>query len=352
MHRYSLFVLGIALALAAMIMACGSDAKCPVGGCGSGEDNWQKEAMEFINSDVPAIDTASSANSGSGNLDAGQQVRSSLSSAKSSPVPVNDASFVEADSRAGLFLKGEYLKSLSSISQGNTMIDVSNQRSKNDGNIVGAINIPSKTFLNDNGTLKPTGDAARILGKAGVSSRDSVIVYSDNFSSGEAAFVFWLLSYLGHEDVKALDGGLEDWKKASLPLETKQNLRAPTNYTPQLRPELLADYDYVESGRAQLVDARDFLEYGKGRIPGAFYLGTDSVLEDGRLKAGSELNDTFAKLSRNRPVVVYSSDFMSASLVWYALQLMGFDSRIYSWQDWQEHGESKKLGKAEHQPIV
>jgi len=231
-------------------------------------------------------------------------------------------------------LMGEYLKPLSSISQDDTMLDVSNRRSKNDGNIIGAVNIPSRSFLNDDGTLKSIEDAA-------VSSRDSVIVYSDNFSSGESTFVFWLLRYLGHEDVRALDGGLEDWKRASLPLETKLNVHDPAKYAPNPKPELLADYDYVKSGSAQLVDARDFLEYGKGRIPGAAYIGTDSVLEDGRLKSGPALNDTFAKLKNNRPIVVYSSDFMSASLVWYALQLMGFDSRIYSWQDWQANERSR-----------
>ncbi|RQW80890.1 MAG: sulfurtransferase [Methanothrix sp.] len=343
MQRYSLFVLGIALALAAMTQSFGTDAKCPPGGCSSGQDDWQKAAQEFINSDVPGIETSSSTNSGSGNFDAGQPVGSSVSSTSSGTSgntkssTVSNADFVEADSRAGLFLKGEYLKPLSGISQSDTMVDVSNQRSKNDGNIIGAINIPSKSFLNDDGTLKSVADAAKVLGNAGISSRDSVIVYSDNFSSGESTFVFWLLRYLGHEDVRALDGGLEDWKKASLPLETKQNARNPTEYTPNPEQELLADYDYVTSGSAQLVDARDFLEYGKGRIPGAAYIGTESLLEDGRLKSGSELNDTFAKLKINRPVVVYSSDFMSASLVWYALQLMGFDSRVYSWQDWQAH---------------
>jgi 3-mercaptopyruvate sulfurtransferase SseA len=340
LHRNSLFVLGLSMVLAVMILAVGSDAKCPPGGCSSGEDDWQKAALEFINLDEPTIDTSSSANSGSSNTIAGQSASSSAGTAKRGSAQESDTSFVEADSRAGLFLKGAFLKPLSSISRDDLIVDVSNKRSKNDGNIIGAINIPSRSFLNDDGSLKPVAKAARILGDAGVTSRDAIIVYSDSFSSGEAAFVFWLLGYLGHENVRALDGGLEDWKKASLPLETKQNLRSPANYTPQLRPELLADWDYVKSGSAQLVDARGFLEYGKARIPGAFYIGTDSILENGRLKAGAELNGTFAKLSKSRPVVVYSSDFMRASLVWYALQLMGFDARIYSWQDWEQHESS------------
>ena len=42
-----------------------------------------------------------------------------------------------------------------------------------------------------------------------------IVVYSDDFSSGDATFVFWALKYLGQENLKVLDGGLEDWKAAS-----------------------------------------------------------------------------------------------------------------------------------------
>jgi thiosulfate/3-mercaptopyruvate sulfurtransferase len=146
-----------------------------------------------------------------------------------------------------------------------------------------------------------------------------------------------MLRYLGHEDVKALDGGLDDWIAASLPMETKENARQAAKFNPNLKTELLADYDYVKSGTANMVDARTFQEFGKARISNAVFIEPDHILENGRLKAGAELNDTFARLDRNKPVIVYSGDLMNASLVWYALQLMGFDSRVYAWQDWQAH---------------
>jgi thiosulfate/3-mercaptopyruvate sulfurtransferase len=113
------------------------------------------------------------------------------------------------------------------------------------------------------------------------------------------------------------------------------------DYTPILKPELLANYEYVKSGTPQTVDARTFQEFGKGRIPQAYFIGTDSVLEGGKVKAGDQLNDTFAKLNSDRQIVVYSTDFFNSSLVWYALQLTGFDSRLYSWQDWQEHRQEE-----------
>jgi thiosulfate/3-mercaptopyruvate sulfurtransferase len=120
-------------------------------------------------------------------------------------------------------------------------------------------------------------------------------------------------------------------------METKENIRPSAKFNPNLRPKLLADYDYVKSGTANVVDARSFQEFGKTRIPNAVFIGPEHILENGRLKAGAKLNDTFARLDRNKPVIVYSSDLMSASLVWYALQIMGFDSRVYTWQDWQAH---------------
>lgn len=221
------------------------------------------------------------------------------------------------------------------------VLDVSNKRSTGEAHIRGTIRIPSKSFLYDNGTMRQPPELAAILGEAGISEKDAVVVYSDNFSSGEAASVLWILRYLGHENVQALDGGLEDWIAASLPLETKENVRPAASYILHLRPGLLADYDFIKSGKAQVVDARTFQDFGKSRIPNAIFISQDIILEGGKIKAGAKLNDTFARLDTSRPVAVYSNDLLKASLVWYALQLMGFDSRIYEWQDWQAHEVAK-----------
>jgi thiosulfate/3-mercaptopyruvate sulfurtransferase len=175
-----------------------------------------------------------------------------------------------------------------------------------------------------------------ILGGAGVSSKDAVMVYSDTFSSGEATSVLWMLRYLGHEDVMALDGGVDNWIEASLPLETKENVRSPVSYVVNPRTELLADYDFVKFGQAQMEDARSFQEYGKARIGNATFISPENVLKEGRLKLGDGLKDTFARLNASRAIVVYSNDIYEASVVWFVLELMDYDARIYMWQDWEE----------------
>ncbi|VVB71858.1 Putative thiosulfate sulfurtransferase [uncultured archaeon] len=341
-NKSSLLLVGT-IVLAAMLSAPLAGAYCSVGGCGSGEDSWLASAQSFISSDVPTVGAAQNTNAQYSSFKEGANATAAtVNKTMDSMAPKINLDYVpSSESRSNLFLKGELLKPLESFSGRDVIVDVSNQRSKINSHIRGAITMPSKSLLYDNGTLLPDLQSAAILGAAGISQDDAVVVYGDNFSSGEATFVLWRLKTLGHKNVRALDGGLDDWNAASLPMEIKKNTRPQTQYSLDLRPELLADYGYVKSGVPQIVDARGFLDYGKGRITNAFLITPESVLRDGRLKTGEELNDTFAKLDKSRTVVVYSSDFNSASLVWYALQLMGFDTRIYTWQDWQAHEVSQ-----------
>jgi thiosulfate/3-mercaptopyruvate sulfurtransferase len=344
------FALGFILV--ALALMASSSAKCPPSGCGGSGGNWEASAQAFLNSDVPLvgtnpIDQAKDTSFKTGNVAKNKTKNEETENEAGKISAQAQTDYVQPGYRSDLFIRGDLLKSLPAVSSSDLVLDVSNSYAPGDAHIRGAIHIPSKSFLYDNGTLRPVSEITGILGNAGIARDDPIVVYSDSFRSGEAAFVFWLLRYLGHEDVKALDGGLDDWTKASLPLETKQNSRNATNYTPILKHELLANYEDIKSGTPQTVDARTFEEFGKGRIPQAFFIGTESILDGEKVKTGEQLNDTFAKLKSDRQTVVYSTDFLNTSLVWYALQLMGFDSAVYSWQDWQEHRQEEiyEIGK-------
>ena len=48
------------------------------------------------------------------------------------------------------------------------------------------------------------------------------------------------------------------------------------------------------------------------------------------------LKEVFSSLDkRSMPVVVYTNTGVKASMIWLALTLLGYDARIYTWQDWQ-----------------
>ncbi|HPS91615.1 MAG TPA: rhodanese-like domain-containing protein [Methanothrix sp.] len=344
------FLLSILIAICAS--APSAQASCSVGGCGSGSDSWLESAQAFMNSDVPLVGVTGAASSNSvnsnsissGSFRAGEA--SGAASAKTVSSTPNIASsstsgaYVAPGSRADSFPKPEMLKSLDAIAEGDVVLDVSASRAPGQAHIRGGINVPAKSFFYENGSLRNTTDLEAILSKTGVIQNDPLMIYSDTFSSGEATATLFALRYLGHNEVRALDGGLDNWIAASLPLETAENVRPPASYVAgPARSELLADYDYMLSGQAQMVDARTFQQFGKSRIFNATFISPESILEAGRLKNGTNLQDTFARLNASRPAVVYSDDIYGASIVWFALELMGFDARIYPWQDWQAHEE-------------
>ena len=107
------------------------------------------------------------------------------------------------------------------------------------------------------------------------------------------------------------------------------------SYTPAIKADLLATYEFVHSGTPQIIDARTATEYDAGSIPGSVNIPYDRVLDGKRIKDKEELEDLFSSLDKNRPVVVYTNTGVKASMIWLALNLLDYDARIYSWQDWQ-----------------
>ncbi len=249
--------------------------------------------------------------------------------------------------RVASYANGEILKPLKSVSSSDVVIDVSNGDSYATSHIKDAIHIPSKDFLNGEGKLKTDEELAKVLGDAGVSRNDSIVLYGSKESSGEAEFAFLVLSYLGQKDVLLLDGSLADWKAAGLPEEVSENKKPGVEYKPAVRPEVIAEYEYVKSGQAQIIDVRPFVEFGKGRIPGSIALDPSNVIKGDKIKNGDDLSTVFSRLDKDKPIVVYSDDYSRSALATYALQLMGYEASIYTWEDWKAHeATDAQAGKA------
>jgi thiosulfate/3-mercaptopyruvate sulfurtransferase len=205
--------------------------------------------------------------------------------------------------------------------------------------IPGAINIPYTKFLDPDGVLLPVSEMARILGEAGVSQSDYVLIYGECQPCGggpsAAAYVYWVMKYLGHENVKLLDGGIDDWVAAGQPTVTEPAVLSPKSYDPTIKADLLATYEYVHSNVPLIVDARTPAEFGAGSIPNAVNIPYEGVLDGKRIKDEEALQKLFSSLQKDKPIVVYTNTGVKASMTWLALMLLGYDARIYSWQDWQ-----------------
>jgi thiosulfate/3-mercaptopyruvate sulfurtransferase len=205
--------------------------------------------------------------------------------------------------------------------------------------IPGALSIPYTKFLIPGGSLKSISEMAAILGEAGISHNDAVLIYGECQPCGggpsAATYVYWIMQYLGHENVKLLDGGIDDWVAARYPTVTQPASLPSLSYASGVKADLLATYEFVHSGTPQIIDARTVTEYEAGSIPGSVNIPYDKILDGKKIKDKAALEELFSTLDKNRPVVIYTNTGVKASMVWFALNLLGYDARIYTWQDWQ-----------------
>ncbi len=307
------YLLGIIIiSLAAFTPAVNAGCACSAAG------NWDPTA--FLNSEL-----------------GGQPVQPGSNENNASTNGNSLAGTPKPEDRMDSFPNGKILNSIKSVSSSDVVVDVSNNDGYAKAHIKSAIHIPTRSFLDENGNLKEKEELAQVLGNAGISRDDSVVLYGSSESSGEAEFAFWVLSYLGQKEISLLDGNLADWKAAGLPVESLESKKDAVVYESDVNPEVLAEYEYVKSGNAQIADVRPFVEFGNGRISGSTALDPATIIKGDQIKNADDLDTIFGRLSKDKPVVVYSDDYSRSSLVWYALQLMGYEASIYTWEDWKEH---------------
>jgi thiosulfate/3-mercaptopyruvate sulfurtransferase len=109
----------------------------------------------------------------------------------------------------------------------------------------------------------------------------------DQGNGAFAARLWWLLRWMGHQQVAVLNGGFAAWQQSGLPTETAVHARAPRVFAP--RPESVPVVSTAElerrvaageftAGRQVLVDARgpdrfagenETIDPVAGHIPGA-----------------------------------------------------------------------------------
>ncbi len=201
----------------------------------------------------------------------------------------------------------------------------------------------------------PTPDqiAARLAG-LGVGADDTIVIYDDS-AIRTSARAWFVLTASGRGKVAILDGGLAKWRAEGRPLESGTPAvtpAAPAAFTPSTRvrtkAQMLAN---IDSKAEQVLDARSADRvYGSGidpvhggqngHIPGALNLPFSAVFNaDGTWKSPEELRALFAAagIDLARPVTTTCGSGVTASVLLFALHLLGVDSAaLYdgSWSEW------------------
>ncbi|WP_338540276.1 sulfurtransferase [Paenibacillus tundrae] len=225
------------------------------------------------------------------------------------------------------------------------------------GHIPGAVYLDLENDLSSpvsaHGGRHPLPDPAALasrLAKAGISSDARIVAYDDQ-GGMNASRLWWLLRYMGHEQVYVMDEGFTAWQNAKFPVTTDVPVQIPSSFEWNVQPQMLASVEDVQqasaSGSAVLIDSRDARRYAgleepidakAGHIPGALnYFWKDVLNADGRWSGVNALEERFLKLGKDDAIIVYCGSGVSACPNVIALEEAGYtDVKLYSgsWSDW------------------
>jgi thiosulfate/3-mercaptopyruvate sulfurtransferase len=192
------------------------------------------------------------------------------------------------------------------------------------------------------------------LGSVGFANGMQAVVY-DRQGANYCGRLWWMLKWLGHENVAVLDGGFQAWQAAggAVTSDTEEPLPASTFQIGEPLVQLV-DVDAVVSNLGktsqQVVDARgaprfkgevEPIDPVAGHIPGALNRPFNQNLgADGRFKDAATLREEFKALLGQRDpatVVHHCGSGVSAVPNILAMEIAGFGRTALfggSWSEW------------------
>jgi thiosulfate/3-mercaptopyruvate sulfurtransferase len=217
-----------------------------------------------------------------------------------------------------------------------------------DGDLSGA-----KNGLNGRHPLPDPDTLATVFSRLGIDSSTQVIAY-DQDNGMYASRLWWLLRWLGHDQVAVLDGGFRKWTAEHRAVRRGGEHRAPRTFAAAVQPgrvvDLAAVERAVEAGDARLVDARaperfrgetETLDRVAGHIPGAVnHFFKWNLTDEGTFRSPVAIRDrvheSIGSVSPDR-MICYCGSGVTACHNLLALAHAGLDGgRLYvgSWSEW------------------
>jgi thiosulfate/3-mercaptopyruvate sulfurtransferase len=210
-----------------------------------------------------------------------------------------------------------------------------------------------KTGLNGRHPLPDAVTLSRAVGRLGVANESQVVAY-DQDNGMFASRLWWLLRWLGHEDVAVLDGGFAKWIAERCATATGRERRQERRFIGQPRSEMTVQASDVaqilRNPDWRLLDARaperfrgdvEPIDKVPGHIPGATnHFFKSNVADDGTFKPTQELRSAFNASGGGVPtdhLVCYCGSGVTACQNLLALEHAGLHgAKLYagSWSEW------------------
>jgi thiosulfate/3-mercaptopyruvate sulfurtransferase len=202
---------------------------------------------------------------------------------------------------------------------------------------------------------------SRLLDLAGVGPAMTVVLYGGN-NNWFAAYCYWVLRYLGFDQVKLLNGGRKKWELVGRPLvgDVPVFASSEVHFGGPIRGEFRALRDEVlgKLGQVNLIDVRSPEEYRgeklapdhlpqeqaqvPGHIPGAVNIPwSKAANDDGTFKTADELQALYRGegIAPDRGVIAYCRIGERSAHTWFVLhELLGYPTVENYDGSWTEYG--------------
>lgn len=237
------------------------------------------------------------------------------------------------------------------LKDGAKLIDVRSAAAYAEGHVAGAINLPWQALnVSETDGIRNefASDATfeELLGRAGLSYDDTILIYDTNALPGRAYVAF---VYAGFDRVHVLDGGVGVWQGE---LSTEPVEVAATTFRLERKNDIRVSKDYVASKvgdtNSVIIDGRNGDAYADGHIPGAQTLPASSLLTPAAtLQSEPVLLELLnaAGVSPDREVVSYCGSGVAAANNYLALRNLGYQNVVLYDASWDEWSRDPRAGQ-------
>jgi thiosulfate/3-mercaptopyruvate sulfurtransferase len=237
------------------------------------------------------------------------------------------------------------------------VIDASSADDYAKSHVMGAVNVPHKTLHQEGdieGLILSPENLAAYFGGKGISNTSNIVIY-DGGTNKAASRIYWILDYMGAENIRILHKDMAQWKAARLPLTRNKTTVKATTFTPKLNSSIIVQEAGVKacSGNCILVDVRHISEYNgtsekpvsAGHIKGAINVEYKEFVNDkGAFKSKDQLTALAEQngITADKTIILYCATSVRSGIVFVALkEILGYPNvKVYdgAYNEWNAAG--------------
>ncbi|NOQ70539.1 MAG: hypothetical protein GQ574_00970 [Crocinitomix sp.] len=248
------------------------------------------------------------------------------------------------------------------------VLDISKEEIFQEESIAGALHftrdVISKTDGEYGGLMASREKLETLFSDLGIAPTDKIVAY-DHKGGSDAARLWWVLRFYGHEQVQLLNGGIRAWGDRTPSVDSVKTLTPPSAYVfPASSKNVIKGADIasvkaaIENPNIILIDTRNKAEYEgafqkdgafkAGRIPGSIHIDWAANIDyhgDQLLHDKDSLLRLYESngITKDKEIIVYCHSGVRSSFTAFVLSevleypnVSNYDG---SWIEWSYHNE-------------